>query len=165
MINYFRIIPYLTKIAIRSYTNWYLLGSISVYGYEFSQLEKYCTQHTWNKYIYFVLTFTPNFHFPLQFSISTFHNFLPPNFHFPHYFTPNFHFPNPDTPPPPLHTLILLTVLGWLQPYHAYNPKPRPVCTLDDVTHRVIIERALCARPDMSIHSYYVPMRNWPTYM
>ena len=48
-----------------------------------------------------LLTFTPNFHFPLRFSMFTFHNFVPPNFHFPHYFTPNFHFPHPDAPPPP----------------------------------------------------------------
>ena len=37
---YFIITPYLTKIVIRSFTNWYLFGSISVYGYEYSQLEE-----------------------------------------------------------------------------------------------------------------------------
>ena len=28
----------------------------------------------------------------ILFSVSTFHNLLPPNFHFPHYFTPKFPF-------------------------------------------------------------------------
>ena len=37
--------------------------------------------------------------------------------------------------------------------------KPCPVCTLDDATPRVILERAPHARLDMSIHSYHVPRR------
>ena len=51
-----------------------------------------------NQYIFF-LTFSPNFHFPLQFSISTIFYPLISTFHI--ILPPNFHFPNPDTPPPP----------------------------------------------------------------
>ena len=97
LILYFRVIPYLTKIVIRSFTNWYLLGSISVYGYQCRPLEQYWIQHAWiNTYNLFNLY--PQF--PRQFSILlsticcpliyTFHIILPPNLHFP----------NPDTPPP-----------------------------------------------------------------